>query len=166
MRAFSDAIIILYLRRDDDFTVIHAWHLRTSLNNYLYVSYLAYVFWALSICDASHVTISGVLRIAGGRSNILFCVTPELPWKEASLGCQEYLLWKRREASYLSTTPWSKISTGVLGLLRKLLHPSPAQRLTVQQIKEHTWMNSQDATDLMHYKHKIPCKANAASGNE
>lgn len=70
----------------------------------------------------------------------------ELPWDEPSAECKEFLLWKRREASYLSTSPWTKMSTCVLSLLRRLLHPTPTQRSSVAQILGHSWV-SKDLVD-------------------
>uniref|UniRef100_A0A2P2HZS5 non-specific serine/threonine protein kinase n=1 Tax=Hirondellea gigas TaxID=1518452 RepID=A0A2P2HZS5_9CRUS len=75
----------------------------------------------------------------------------ELPWDEPSSKCHEYLIWKRREASYLGTSPWTKVSTCVLSLLRRLLQPTSAQRFTVTQIREHSWIAKHVTTpDIRH----------------
>ncbi|KAA0189200.1 hypothetical protein HAZT_HAZT002839 [Hyalella azteca] len=64
----------------------------------------------------------------------------ELPWDEPTVTCDQFNIWKRRDASYLNSTPWTKVSTCVLSLLRRLLHPTPAQRMNIKQILEHPWM--------------------------
>jgi serine/threonine protein kinase len=65
----------------------------------------------------------------------------ELPWDQPSSGCAEYLSWK--ENKYTSMTPWSKLDTLTLALLRKILNHSPANRLTLDKILSHKWCNLQ-----------------------
>ncbi|XP_055638346.1 serine/threonine-protein kinase grp [Toxorhynchites rutilus septentrionalis] len=65
----------------------------------------------------------------------------ELPWDQPSSACQEYLCWK--ENNYTTGTPWSKLDTLTLSLLRKILVPNPSQRLTLDKIQEHKWCQTQ-----------------------
>lgn len=60
-------------------------------------------------------------------------VTGELPWDEPSNTCQEYCDWLDRK---VHLSPWSKIDTGPLALLRKILQESPEKRLTISSIKK------------------------------
>jgi serine/threonine-protein kinase Chk1 len=61
----------------------------------------------------------------------------ELPWDQPSLGCKEYLAWK--ENKYTTLTPWSKLDTLTLSLIRKILVPNPEKRLTLDKIQKHKW---------------------------
>lgn len=76
------------------------------------------------------------------RADTLF-LSPhtELPWDQPSSACQEYLCWK--ENKYTTATPWSKLDTLTLSLLRKILVPSPSQRLTLDKIQDHKWCQMQ-----------------------
>lgn len=65
----------------------------------------------------------------------------ELPWDQPSSACQEYLCWK--ENKYTTATPWSKLDTLTLSLLRKILVPSASQRLTLDKIQDHKWCQMQ-----------------------
>lgn len=37
-------------------------------------------------------------------------------------------------------TPWSKLDTILLSLLRKMLSPNPTNRLTLQEVRDHKWI--------------------------
>uniref|UniRef100_A0A182PPI6 non-specific serine/threonine protein kinase n=1 Tax=Anopheles epiroticus TaxID=199890 RepID=A0A182PPI6_9DIPT len=65
----------------------------------------------------------------------------ELPWDQPSSGCAEYLCWK--ENKYTTSTPWCKLDTLTLSLLRKMLVANPAQRLTLDKLKDHKWCQTQ-----------------------
>ncbi|XP_058168285.1 serine/threonine-protein kinase grp [Anopheles ziemanni] len=65
----------------------------------------------------------------------------ELPWDQPSSGCAEYLCWK--ENKYTTSTPWCKLDTLTLSLLRKILVPNPAQRLTLDKLQDHKWCQTQ-----------------------
>ncbi|XP_055590740.1 serine/threonine-protein kinase grp [Uranotaenia lowii] len=65
----------------------------------------------------------------------------ELPWDQPSTSCAEYLCWK--ENKYTTATPWCKLDTLTLSLLRKILVPSASQRLTLDKIQEHKWCRLQ-----------------------
>lgn len=60
----------------------------------------------------------------------------ELPWDEPSEKCHEYIEWTQ---SKFRVTPWTKIDTLSLALLKKILHPSPSKRYTIAQIKTDKW---------------------------
>lgn len=62
----------------------------------------------------------------------------ELPWDEPTTGCAEFVKWKS-DNSWVTITPWSKLETLALSLLRKILEPDSKKRVTVQQIIEHKW---------------------------
>ncbi|XP_065055969.1 serine/threonine-protein kinase Chk1-like isoform X1 [Rhopilema esculentum] len=60
----------------------------------------------------------------------------ELPWDEPSDRCKEYIDWKENR-SY--NTPWTKIDTIPLALLKKILQPNSEKRYTIPQIKKDKW---------------------------
>lgn len=62
----------------------------------------------------------------------------ELPWDEPTTGCAEFVKWKS-DISWMTITPWSKLETLALSLLRKILEPDSRKRITVQGIIEHKW---------------------------
>ncbi|XP_008553798.1 serine/threonine-protein kinase grp [Microplitis demolitor] len=61
----------------------------------------------------------------------------ELPWDEADANCPEYKAW--REARHLELTPWKKIDSTSLSLIRKILNHSPSLRIKIPDIKLHRW---------------------------
>ncbi|XP_053672212.1 serine/threonine-protein kinase grp [Anopheles nili] len=65
----------------------------------------------------------------------------ELPWDQPSSGCAEYLCWK--ENKYTTSTPWCKLDTLTLSLLRKILVANPTQRLTLDKLQDHKWCQTQ-----------------------
>ena len=44
----------------------------------------------------------------------------ELPWDEPTFNCREYIMWKDKEYKLLNSSPWVKIDTLALSLLRKV----------------------------------------------
>ncbi|XP_002741282.1 serine/threonine-protein kinase Chk1-like [Saccoglossus kowalevskii] len=60
----------------------------------------------------------------------------ELPWDQPTYDCQEYCDWLDKK---INLTPWSKIDTIVLALLRKLLHETPSKRYTIANIRKDRW---------------------------
>nr|CAB3230513.1 serine/threonine-protein kinase Chk1 [Phallusia mammillata] len=64
----------------------------------------------------------------------------ELPWDEPSLDCDEYCSWLQHKIQY---SPWKKIGTLPLALLRKILDENPAKRATVQSIRKDRWFKEQ-----------------------
>ncbi|XP_039250121.2 serine/threonine-protein kinase Chk1-like [Styela clava] len=60
----------------------------------------------------------------------------ELPWDEPSDGCQEYCDWLDRK---VQLSPWNKIDTIPLALLRRVLVESPEKRATIATVKKDRW---------------------------
>lgn len=61
----------------------------------------------------------------------------ELPWDKPTADCKEYTTWKT--SKYMQSTPWSKIHTLALSLIRKILVPTPSSRYTLSKIRSHRW---------------------------
>jgi len=68
----------------------------------------------------------------------------ELPWDQPSSSCTEFINWKDNDHWQLQT-PWSKLDTLAISLLRKLLATSPGTRLTLEKTLDHKWCNMQFA---------------------
>ncbi|KAH8412724.1 hypothetical protein KR009_004918 [Drosophila setifemur] len=68
----------------------------------------------------------------------------ELPWDQPSYSCPEFINWKDNDR-WQTQTPWSKLDTLAISLLRKLLATSPGTRLTMEKILDHKWSNMQFA---------------------
>uniref|UniRef100_A0A1B0CTI8 non-specific serine/threonine protein kinase n=1 Tax=Lutzomyia longipalpis TaxID=7200 RepID=A0A1B0CTI8_LUTLO len=64
----------------------------------------------------------------------------ELPWDKPTTSCKDFLMWKEN-TTWTSITPWKKLTTLQLSLLRKILAIQPSERLTIQQILDHKWCN-------------------------
>ncbi|XP_071957573.1 serine/threonine-protein kinase Chk1-like [Antedon mediterranea] len=60
----------------------------------------------------------------------------ELPWDEPSYDCKEFCNWLDKR---VELTPWVKIDTIVLALLKKMLSEVPSRRYTITQIKNDRW---------------------------
>lgn len=60
----------------------------------------------------------------------------ELPWDEPSEKCKEFIDWKENR-SYNS--PWTKIDTIPLALLKRILLPNQQTRYTIPQIRKDKW---------------------------
>ncbi|XP_076805034.1 serine/threonine-protein kinase Chk1-like isoform X2 [Clavelina lepadiformis] len=60
----------------------------------------------------------------------------ELPWDEPSLACEEYNNWIDHKIQY---SPWCKINTLPLALLRKLLTHDPESRCNIAALKKDRW---------------------------
>lgn len=54
------------------------------------------------------------------------------------MGCAEFVKWKS-DSSWMTLTPWSKLETLALSLLRKILEPDSKKRIAVKDIIEHKW---------------------------
>ncbi|XP_078053386.1 serine/threonine-protein kinase grp [Augochlora pura] len=61
----------------------------------------------------------------------------ELPWNQSMAECREYMAWK--EGKYMSLTPWKKLDTSSLSLIKNVLMHSPSSRYTIRDIKQHRW---------------------------
>lgn len=62
----------------------------------------------------------------------------ELPWDHPTLNCPDYMVWKDNNR-WTTATPWKKLDTLVLSLLRKILTPNANARPSVGKIQEHKW---------------------------
>lgn len=63
----------------------------------------------------------------------------ELPWDQPTSSCSEYVSWKAG-SKWTTMTPWSKLDTLLLSLLRKMLSSNPTNRLTLQKVRDHKWI--------------------------
>lgn len=63
----------------------------------------------------------------------------ELPWCVPSDSDIDYKLWKTID--YTNRSPWNKLDTLTLSLVRKILTPTPSKRYDISQIKSHNWLN-------------------------
>ncbi|XP_058986303.1 serine/threonine-protein kinase grp isoform X1 [Musca domestica] len=68
----------------------------------------------------------------------------ELPWDEPSVQCQEFINWKDNDR-WSTQTPWSKLDTLAISLLRKVLATNPSHRLTLDKIMAHKWCHMEFA---------------------
>lgn len=66
----------------------------------------------------------------------------ELPWDQPVINCPEYAKWKDSD-KWMTITPWSKIDTLAISLLRKVLSPNASNRLTLEKIMDHKWCHMQ-----------------------
>lgn len=67
----------------------------------------------------------------------------ELPWDEPTTGCAEFVKWKS-DNSWMTLSPWKKLETLVLSMLRKILDPEPEKRISVQQLLDHKWCKTKN----------------------
>ncbi|XP_043462969.1 serine/threonine-protein kinase grp [Leptopilina heterotoma] len=72
----------------------------------------------------------------------------ELPWDQSSADCPEYEAWKN--GKYVSMTPWKKIDTLSLSLIRKILVHEPMKRIKISEIKKHHWFINKFSEDGNH----------------
>ncbi|XP_068151819.1 serine/threonine-protein kinase grp [Drosophila tropicalis] len=68
----------------------------------------------------------------------------ELPWDQPSSTCTEFMTWKDNDR-WQTQTPWSKLDTLAISLLRKVLASTPGSRLSLEKILDHKWCNMQFA---------------------
>nr|CAD7445150.1 unnamed protein product [Timema bartmani] len=61
----------------------------------------------------------------------------ELPWDQPTPDCEEYMAWK--DGKGMNLTPWSKLDTTVLSLIRGILVPLPSGRYDISRILAHRW---------------------------
>lgn len=66
----------------------------------------------------------------------------ELPWDQPSTGCSEYIKWTSND-QWTTITPWRKIDTFALSLLRKILDPQSTKRMLLDKIIDHKWCHLQ-----------------------
>lgn len=67
----------------------------------------------------------------------------ELPWDEPTTGCGEFVKW-RSDNSWMTISPWKKLETLVLSMLRKILDPESDKRLSIQNIIDHKWCKTKN----------------------
>ncbi|WFD34795.1 non-specific serine/threonine protein kinase [Malassezia cuniculi] len=65
------------------------------------------------------------------------------PWDEPTSRSPEYLAY--RTGALLRTDPWTRIPADALSLLRRMLHPDPQKRSSLEQIKRHRWFTRPNA---------------------
>lgn len=63
----------------------------------------------------------------------------ELPWDEPTYSCKEFSDWLDKK---MHLSPWKKIDTTPLALLRRILTETPAKRYSIAQIKKDRWFRS------------------------
>ncbi|OQV13356.1 Serine/threonine-protein kinase Chk1 [Hypsibius exemplaris] len=63
-------------------------------------------------------------------------VTGEQPWEQASTEQESFQLWKM---AALTTSPWNKLPSECLALLRMMLDPNPETRATIVRIRNNHW---------------------------
>lgn len=66
----------------------------------------------------------------------------ELPWDHPTLNCPDYMVWKDN-SRWTTATPWKKLDTLVLSLLRKILTPNANARPSIEKMQEHKWCRFQ-----------------------
>lgn len=54
----------------------------------------------------------------------------------------DYKLWKTTD--YANHSPWSKLDTLALSLVRKILTPTPSKRYDILQIQSHHWFKKSE----------------------
>lgn len=87
----------------------------------------------------------------------------ELPWDEPTYACQEYCNWKDCK---ITLSPWNKIDTLALSLLRKVLVENASKRRNLEQIKKHQWYNKafNKSRSLGRYPSSSPTNSPAGTG--
>ncbi|XP_050422050.1 serine/threonine-protein kinase grp [Adelges cooleyi] len=69
----------------------------------------------------------------------------ELPWEMPSDDEIEYKLWKTTD--YANHSPWCKLDTLALSLVRKILIPMPSRRYDISKICSHRWLKKSKSCD-------------------
>lgn len=59
---------------------------------------------------------------------------------------EDYKLWKTTD--YANHTPWSKLDTLALSLVRKILIPTPAKRYDILKIRSHHWFKKSNSCGI------------------
>jgi len=65
------------------------------------------------------------------------------PWDEPTSRSAEYVAYLSGEL--LRIDPWTRLSADALSLLRRMMHPEPARRITLAQIQRHRWFTRENA---------------------
>lgn len=61
----------------------------------------------------------------------------ELPWDQPTLNCIEYVAWQSN--NYQQRSPWTKLNTLAISLLRKILAIEPEERINLTNLMKHRW---------------------------
>ncbi|XP_026811722.1 serine/threonine-protein kinase grp [Rhopalosiphum maidis] len=69
----------------------------------------------------------------------------ELPWEMPSADDEDYKLWKTTD--YANHSPWCKLDTLALSLVRKILIPTPSKRYDISKIQSHHWFIKSKTSD-------------------
>lgn len=85
---------------------------------------------------------SQAFSIAKKSFFISLIMIAELPWDQPSALCAEYVSWC--EGSVAGAGPWRSMGPVLLSLLRRLLHPQPLKRPTLQAVRDHPWLSDQN----------------------
>ena len=73
----------------------------------------------------------------------------ELPWDRPLDDCKQYKDWTFSSASiHASHSLWNKLSLNTYNFLRKVLHPQPKKRISIEQIMAHSWFNTSEEGKL------------------
>ncbi|PNF27059.1 hypothetical protein B7P43_G10407 [Cryptotermes secundus] len=64
-------------------------------------------------------------------------LTGRLPWKIASMECNEYVAWKDGKAGDLE--PFVELDRLAMDLIQRILVHIPSRRATLKEIKDHQW---------------------------
>ncbi|CAN1755498.1 Calcium-dependent protein kinase 8 [Linum perenne] len=75
---------------------------------------------------------------AGVILYILLCGVPPF-WAETEQGVAQAII---RSVIDFKRDPWPKVSDNAKDLVKKMLNPDPKQRLTAQQVLDHTWLQN------------------------
>lgn len=73
----------------------------------------------------------------------------ELPWEMPSDDDEDYKLWKTTD--YANHSPWCKLDTLALSLVRKILIPTPSKRYDISKIRSHHWFTSSKTCRMYYY---------------
>ncbi|XP_047980288.1 calcium-dependent protein kinase 8-like [Salvia hispanica] len=73
---------------------------------------------------------------AGVILYILLCGVPPF-WAESEQGVAQAII---RSVVEFKRDPWPRVSNSAKELVKRMLNPDPAQRLTAQQVLDHPWM--------------------------
>ncbi|WFD22780.1 non-specific serine/threonine protein kinase [Malassezia equina] len=65
------------------------------------------------------------------------------PWDEPTSRSAEYSAYLSGELMHVD--PWTRLSPDTLSLLRRMMHPDPARRITLAQIQRHRWFTRENA---------------------
>ena len=76
------------------------------------------------------------------ESNVIyiFYFVSGLPWKVASMECNEYVAWKDGKAGHLE--PFVELDHLAMDLIQKILVHIPSRRAKLKEIKDHQWCNT------------------------